>query len=125
MPHFLEGIMASKSEAPPGVPSERSCGLSGTSQGDQLLLYVGRVLLPIERDGRLQKHLHLVQPERMKQLRAIRSRVGNESPRVLLESLNIFPVLRDARDSNLPAGSIDLVFSNFVLEHISRDVLIS
>ena len=65
-----------------------------------------------DRDGRLQKLLPLAQPERMTQLREIRSRAGSESPRVLLERLKIFPVHRDARDSNLLAGSIDFIFSN-------------
>lgn len=78
-----------------------------------------------DREGRLQTLLPQVQPERLKQLRDIRSQAGRESPKVLLERLHIFPVLRDARDSGHPPGSIDLVFSNFVLEHISRDVLVT
>ena len=75
-----------------------------------------------EQDGRLQKMLPAARPERLAQLAGLLARAEREDPKALLESLNIHPMVRDARHTELPAGSIDLVYSNFCLEHIPASV---
>jgi Methyltransferase domain len=45
------------------------------------------------------------------------------SPAELLEVLGVTPLVGDARAASLPPGSIDLIVSNNVLEHIAADML--
>ena len=74
--------------------------------------------------GRLAAALPGLQPERMILLRETQARADQEPPTTLLQRLQIEVQVGDARQSNLPDGSVDLIFSNFVLEHLPRELLL-
>jgi len=46
-----------------------------------------------------------------------------KTPSQMLERLNVFPVIADARDTGLEPSSVDLFVSNITFEHIPRKVL--
>ena len=73
-----------------------------------------------QQDGRLAQVLPHTRPDRVALLRELQSQSLVDSPDSILRSLNIHPIVRDASQTNLPTGSIDLVYSNFCLEHVSR-----
>ena len=74
-----------------------------------------------DRTGQLLQLLPMVQADRMQRLKDILSPANRESPEVSLARMNIHAVIQDVRDGTTPAGSIDLIFSNFVLEHIEPE----
>lgn len=73
--------------------------------------------------GQLAKFLPGVRPERMRRLRELVPLLDGESPESFLARMNIHMMVRDARNSGLPDGSVDLFFSTGVLEYIPRAVL--
>lgn len=73
--------------------------------------------------GRLKQLLPHLQPGRVERLRELLQRVNDEPPAALLAKLNIEVRLCDARQSGLPDGSVDLIYSRLVLAHIPPPVL--
>lgn len=73
--------------------------------------------------GVLKNFLPWVQPDRVVRLREAFQSVENESPEALLNKLNIQVVIRDAQNTGLNPGSIDLFVSTTVLEYIPDEVL--
>lgn len=76
-----------------------------------------------DRHGRLPARLPGFRPERMDRLRQVLADADSATPAALLAQLNIHTRIGDARSTGLPAGSVDLVFSTVVFEHVPRDVL--
>jgi hypothetical protein len=76
-----------------------------------------------DRSGALAKCLPRLVPERVARLRDISEQAGRLSPAEFLKLLNIHFQVRDARDTGLPAGSVDLVVTTGVLEYIPPDIL--
>ena len=81
-----------------------------------------KLYVEYHQDGRLARLLPDARPERLAMLPELYAKALVESPEAVLKSLRIFPIVGDARHTDLPAGSIDLVYSNFCLEHIGRQV---
>ena len=77
-----------------------------------------QLFLAYHEDGRLARLLPGVRPERAARLSQLVSRSATDSPQAILESMNIHALIRDARHTELPAASIDLVYSNCCFEHI-------
>ncbi|MBI2929404.1 MAG: class I SAM-dependent methyltransferase [Verrucomicrobia bacterium] len=73
-----------------------------------------------DQKGALHKFLPAARPERITNLHGSVARAAEQAPEALLKALNIHVLVRDARQTGLPSKSIDLVFSNVVLEHIPR-----
>ena len=61
-------------------------------------------------------------PERVATLQELRARPGSD-PHAALARLGIFPVIKDARDTGLRSGSVDLFVSNNTLEHVPGPVI--
>lgn len=76
-----------------------------------------------QKTGRLVEILPAALPERMEQFAALLKRDGRTSPEQLLDELNIHAVVGDVRQSEQAHGTIDFVFSNGVLEHLSPAAL--
>lgn len=76
-----------------------------------------------DQSGALKQILPWLQPERMGRLRELRQMAQSSAPVSLLESIGIQAVIGDARNTGIPSKSIDLVFSNVVLEHLSPEVI--
>ncbi len=76
-----------------------------------------------ERSGELQKRLPRLRPERLAKLREFSASWDSHSPAALLEKMNIYFRVRDAQQTGLESGSIDLFVSTAVLEYIPRAVL--
>jgi len=76
-----------------------------------------------EQSGELQKRLPRLRPERLAKLREFSANWDQRSPAALLEKMNIHCHVRDAQQTALPSGSIDLFVSTAVLEYIPREVL--
>jgi len=76
-----------------------------------------------EQAGELQKRLPRLRPERLAKLREFSANWDQRSPAALLEKMNIHFQVRDAQQTALPSGSIDLFISTAVLEYIPREVL--
>ena len=72
---------------------------------------------------RLSQLLPYARPERVAQLAAAAAEDWSD-PYALLRQLNIHAMVGDARHSELPGETIDLIASTDVLEYISRDVLL-
>jgi SAM-dependent methyltransferase len=77
----------------------------------------------LDANGRLGAFLPCVLPERVRALREALSRVDRSEPVEVLAPLGIHLRHGDARSSERPAGSVDFVFSQSVLEYIPRPVL--
>ncbi|MBI5589812.1 MAG: class I SAM-dependent methyltransferase [Deltaproteobacteria bacterium] len=75
------------------------------------------------RTGELERILKYVQPQRLQRVKELIGQVEKKSPAELLKRLKIHTRIGDARSSELPDKSIDLVYSNFVFEHPSADTL--
>ena len=76
-----------------------------------------------DQKGVLKNVLPWVQPGRMARLREAFENVENESPEALLNKLKIHVLIRDAQNTGLNPGSIDLFVSTTVLEYIQNEVL--
>jgi hypothetical protein len=88
---------------------------------------LGRTLeffFELHRDGVLERILSTADPERLMHMESAVKGCGKASPHRVLEELGIHARVGDARDTMLPEGSVDLVFSTVVLEHIRREVLL-
>ena len=77
-----------------------------------------QLFVDYNQDGRLKQFLPNLLPERAALLETLLARSSDESPSEILESLNIHVMVRDARQTELPAGTVDLVYSNCCFEHI-------
>lgn len=77
----------------------------------------------VERRGVLRQILPARSPERLKTLLDLLPLADTLTPAELLEKINIHVRVRDARDTGLPAGSIDFFFSSGVLEYIPVPIL--
>ena len=75
------------------------------------------------KDGRLAKVLPDLQPERVEKLIALAGKSGDMSLDEMLHALRVRYFVADARRLDLPGGSVDLIHSNNVFEHIYPDVL--
>src|SRR3989442_2302165 len=73
--------------------------------------------------GELQKRLPRLRPERLAKLREVSANWDQRSPAALLEKMNIHFRVRDAQQTALESGSIDLFVSTAVIEYIPRTVL--
>lgn len=73
--------------------------------------------------GRLKKHLPRLQEDRANRLAELASHVESDSPETFLARFGGKVMVRDAQDTGLPAGSVDLFFSTGVLEYIPAPVL--
>lgn len=76
-----------------------------------------------ERAGRLRKLLPRLLPERLERFREIAKGVEASEPEKLLQQMEIHFEVRDAQNTGLKAGSIDLFVSTGVLEYIPPQVL--
>ncbi len=73
--------------------------------------------------GALARHLPGVRPERLARLKQAAAGAGARPAPETLEALGIHARVRDAQDTGLPTGSIDLVISDAVLEYLPQEVL--
>jgi len=73
--------------------------------------------------GRLTTLLPDTDETRLRDIRAMVERPDGPSGAEMLESLGIRVLVCDARSTPLPSSSVDLVVSNFTLEHIPTDIL--
>jgi hypothetical protein len=73
--------------------------------------------------GKLAEFLPGVRPDRLKLFRETMAGPLAAPPSEALEKLKIHLRIRDAQDTQLPAGSVDLFLSSGVLEYIPRPVL--
>lgn len=80
---------------------------------------VTECFLETERLGELEEALPRRQRERVEELARLHSGNPGLSPIEFLEQLNVHAMLGDASRTGLPDGSADLVFSHFVMEHLS------
>jgi hypothetical protein len=76
-----------------------------------------------DRRGVLKDLLPWVQPDRVAPLREAIERGTDESPTSLLNRLNIHALVRDAQQTGLKPGSIDLFVSTTVLQYIPAAAL--
>src|SRR6266436_3304168 len=91
-------------------------------RSDQVKLMLDR-FAESEQAGELQKRLPRLRPERLAKLREFSANWDQRSPAALLDKMNIHFQVRDAQQTALPSGSIDLFISTAVLEYIPREVL--
>lgn len=83
-----------------------------------------RCFLLLHEAGRLRDFLPEIRAERIERLRSAFSGPA-KIPRETLEPLGIHLVLGEVGEARQPEESIDLVFSNGVLEHLSRPQLVT
>lgn len=76
-----------------------------------------------ERDGALQKLLPGARRDRVAHLLELSEQATRLAPAEFLTLLNIHWRVRDVTRTELPSGSVDLVFSTGVLEHIDPPLL--
>jgi len=74
-------------------------------------------------DGSLPRILPMLRGDRVEPLMKLREFVAQEPPEKCLARLNIHLAVKDARETGLPPGSVDFIFSNGVLEYIPGPVL--
>ena len=72
-----------------------------------------------QRTGKLFEILPAAVPERVERLTDLLERNPRTPPETLLKELNIHAFVRDVRKADQAQGSVDFVFSNGVLEHLS------
>ena len=70
-------------------------------------------------DNRLGQMLPRLRVDRADRLPELLAMTKKESPEAILELLKIHALIRDARHTDLPSNSIDLVYSNLCLEHVA------
>ena len=106
------------------------CGASEVLTIDEVSLLIPsnvrsifRRLLEKEEDGTLAKKLLHLRPERLKELREAYEDESLKTPAQMLERINVFPIVTDARNTCLEAASVDFFVSNATFEHIPRDIL--
>jgi hypothetical protein len=75
------------------------------------------------RSGELQKRLPDLDPERLAKLREFSMTWDGRSPAELLKKMNIHYCVRDAQQTGLGSGTVDLFISTAVLEYIPREVV--
>ena len=88
----------------------------------RLLLLLG-YFNEYDQKGVLKNFLPWVQSDRMAQLRTAIESGENESPEALLNKLKIHALVRDAQNTGLKPGSIDLFVSTTVLQYIPIEAL--
>ena len=88
----------------------------------RLLLVLDHFSAAAER-GTLKTLLPGARPDRIERLKQLRQGAAQKSPTDALKEINIHVQVRDACDSRLASGSVDLVFSCGVLEYVPRPIL--
>jgi hypothetical protein len=73
--------------------------------------------------GKLKEFLPRLIRERIDRLKATSGKLRSERAEEWLERWNIHAMVGDARDTGLPAGSIDLMYSTGALEYIPLSIL--
>jgi hypothetical protein len=76
-----------------------------------------------ERQGKLQKLLPRLLPDRLERFKEIARSVESSEPDHVLKQIDIHFEVRDAQNTGLQPGSIDLFASTGVLEYIPREIL--
>jgi len=76
-----------------------------------------------QQTGKLLEILPAAAPARVERLTDLLKRNPGKPPETLLKELNIHAEVRDIRQSGQAYGTVDFVFSNGVLEHLSRSYL--
>lgn len=78
--------------------------------------------LKFDATGALRDWLPQVKPERIEMLRAALKESERETSEAVLARFNIHAMVRDTRNTGLESGTIDLFFSNAVLEYVPAEV---
>jgi hypothetical protein len=81
-----------------------------------------RMFIEADDDGRLAKHLPVLRPDRLEVVRSLAP--DPEAAPARLDDAGVTFLVGDARNTSLPAASIDLFTSNNTFEHIPPDVLL-
>jgi hypothetical protein len=81
------------------------------------------LFIEFKKEGALERILRAVQPERLQRLEDVLGRVEEETPSQSLRQLNIQVRIGDARATELPENSVDMIFSTVVFEHIGAEIL--
>ena len=76
-----------------------------------------------DRSGALGRRLPRLKKDRLERMRAVALEAGETPAEKVLEKLGIHVCVRDAQDTGLAGGSIDLFASTGVLEYIPEPVL--
>jgi hypothetical protein len=105
-----------------GAEKIHSYDIIGHLQSNRLSLVLD-YFCKAEEDGSLRKIAPQAKTERIAQVRDLRKNVKLETPESCLARVNIQVIVGDACNSGLPGGSIDLSFSNGVLEYVPSAVL--
>ena len=87
------------------------------------VMRVLRMYLEHAWSGALDGLLPGVMKQRIARLESVLRSAGSSSPSDLLEQIDVHFVVGDVRHSKLKESSIDLIMSNYTLEHIPLDVL--
>lgn len=80
-------------------------------------------LFQFDADQQLTQHLPSAIPSRLANLRTLREFAAQEEPAVWLKRVQIHSAVRDARQTEVAPGTVDLVFSSGVLEYIPVPIL--
>lgn len=97
---------------------DRTSLLSSKSIRETLCLFV-----KYAKNGNLVKILPFIRRDRVIKLQNVLKQNDLLSSPQILEKLNIYPRVCDARDTGLEGSSIDFIESNVVLEYIPVDIL--
>jgi hypothetical protein len=89
----------------------------------QRLIQMFGMFQEYERSGKLHKLLPRLLPDRLERFNEIARGVESSEPDKLLEQLEIHFEVRDAQNTGLQPGSIDLFASTGVLEYIPKEIL--
>jgi hypothetical protein len=76
-----------------------------------------------DKEEKLEACLPGLDRDRFRRLLEVKGRLNIDTAEQWLEGFNIHLVLRDARNTGLPAGTIDLFYSTVVLEYVPAKVL--
>ena len=79
--------------------------------------------LDYSKDGRLQKTLPGILPERVERLATLAKEIDRDTPAAVLEKMNVHARVQDAQHTGLNPTSVDLFVSTGVLEYIPPMVL--
>ena len=82
-----------------------------------------RFFVDYDRSGKLKIFLPQYDSERLRELCAVVQGAQDVGAAEILSRLAIYAKVQDAQATGLPAGSIDLLFSNGVLQYIPRSIL--
>lgn len=104
-----------------GASKIYSIDVSDLLETDAIKLTIERYL-QYYKSGKLDTFLPLIDTERLKKLESLLTQ--NLPPHQMLEQLNVFTILGDARKTQFESGSFDLINSNNTFEHIYPEILL-